>query len=293
MRLDVRYLDTFLAVCETGGISKASYQLNITQPAVSYRIKQLENQLNAKIFKPSGRKLILTSAGEKLRNLSLRYLEDLSTIHIDLLETKKEIRETVKIASVAGYGRYILFPVLSNYNLEYIRIHLAYPLASDVFTGVEDGVYDIGFVYHKKVSHLLKYTSIFQYEYVCICNENLSKKLSDFSVLKNYESFPYITYYESDYVFGKWFVSIFGKIPHNTPSLHHFEELEEVMLFVQKGLGITIIPDYLLNYKQFKKGLKVIRPNTKKCTNIVYAITRSDKELTDEIKNLIKKLKLK
>ena len=290
MRVDIRYLDTFLVVCETGGILKASYQLNITQPAVSYRIKQLENQVNTKLFKVSGRRLILTPAGEKLKNLSLRYLKDLSTIHIDLFETNTEVRETLKIASVAGYGRYILFPILSNLNLENIRIDLTYPLASDVFTGIEEGVYDLGFVYHKKISNLLRYEKIFQYEYVCICNNKLSKTLQDTNVFANYERYPFITYHESDYIFGKWFDSIFGKMPRNTPSLHHFEELEEVIYFIQKGKGITIIPDYLLNSEQWKKGLNVIKPNAKKCTNTVYAVTRIDKEYSKEINKLIKNL---
>ncbi len=291
MRVDIRYLDTFLVVCETGGISKASHQLHITQPAVSYRIKKLEDQLGIKLFESSGRNLILTPAGEKLKNLSIRYIEDLSTIQIQLFDQSNVTKETLKIASVSGYGRYILFPILSNYNLENIRINLAYPLASDVFTGVEEGIYDLGFVYHKKISKLLMYELIFQYEYICICHKELSEKLPDFRTFSNYVNYPYITYYESDYVFGKWFDSIFGKIPHNIPSLHHFEELEEVIVFIQKGLGITIIPDYLINFEQLKKGLKVIRPNTKKCINTVYAVTRTDKENTEEMNCLIKTLK--
>lgn len=291
MRVDTRYLDTFLVVCETGGIVKASLQLNITQPAVSYRIKQLENQLNVKLFKPSGRRLILTPAGEKLKNLSSRYLEDLSTIHIQILNKSDEIRETLRIASVSGYGRYVLFPTLSKYNLEKIRIDLSYPLASEVFSGIEGGLYDIGFVYHKKISNLLIFEKIFKYEYVCICNDDISKKLPDYKVFTNYESYPYITYYESDFVFGKWFDSIFGRIPRNTPSIHHFEELEEVMVFVKDGKGITIIPDYLMNAAQLKDGIKVIRPNNKKCNNIVYAVTRIDREQSNKISSLIRELK--
>ena len=290
MRVDIRYLDTFLVVCETGGISKASHQLHITQPAVSYRIKKLEDQLNLRLFKPSGRNLILTPAGERLKNLSIRYIEDLSTIQLQLLSQSNTTKETLKIASVSGYGRYILFPILSNYNSENVRINLTYPLASDVFTGIEEGIYDLGFVYHKKVSKTLIYELAYQYEYICICDKEVSEKLPDFRVFSNYENYPYITYHESDYVFGKWFDSIFGKIPRNTPSLHHFEELEEVMVFVKKGVGITIIPDYMMNFEQFKKGIKVIRPNTKKCRNTVYAVTRTDKEQSKEMNCILKKL---
>jgi len=59
-------LKTFLAVVRLGGISKASVALNLTQPAVTVRIKNLEAVLGSVLFERSSDGMILTKRGELL-----------------------------------------------------------------------------------------------------------------------------------------------------------------------------------------------------------------------------------
>lgn len=291
MRTEIRYLDTFLTVCESEGITKASVQLHLTQPAVSYRIKALERQLNLKLFEPKGRRLVLTPAGQRLKNLSQRYVENLSVIHSEMLQEAGADREAIKILAVSGYGRYVLFPVLCEPEFSRHRIHLAYPTAIDIFKEIEEASSDLGFVYHKKTSRLLEFQTVFLEELVLICPNELQKRLPDPGDLENYRVYPFITYDESDYVFGKWFNSVFGRIPQNTPSIHHFQELEEVMTMLGKGNGMTIVPDYVRQAKDWRKGLTVIRPLGKKCMNSVFAVTRAGTRRPRLVADLLERLK--
>ncbi len=119
----------------------------------------------------------------------------------------------------------------------------------------------------------------------------LQKKLPDPENLENYRAYPFITYDESDYVFGKWFNSVFGGIPKNTPSIHHFQELEEVMTMLGKGNGMTIVPDYVRQAKDWQKGLTVIRPPGKKCMNSVFAVTRAGTRRPRLVADLLERLK--
>ena len=73
--LDFR-METFLAVCQCMNFTRASEQLNITQPAVSQHIRFLEKHYNTKLFRYEGKKLMLTGAGEILRNASLTMKHD-------------------------------------------------------------------------------------------------------------------------------------------------------------------------------------------------------------------------
>lgn len=70
-RLNLEQLRTFLAVVRLGGVNKASQSLNLTQPAVTTRIRNLEQSLGAKLFDRDGGVLTLTKRGELL----LRYAE--------------------------------------------------------------------------------------------------------------------------------------------------------------------------------------------------------------------------
>ena len=53
--MDVRVAGTFLEVVKTGSFVRAAFNLNITQTAVSARIKVLEDQLDRPLFIPFSR----------------------------------------------------------------------------------------------------------------------------------------------------------------------------------------------------------------------------------------------
>ena len=64
--MDLRRLTTFIAVAETGNMTKAAGQLYISQPTVSQTITELEEHYQTKLFERYPKKLCLTEAGQKL-----------------------------------------------------------------------------------------------------------------------------------------------------------------------------------------------------------------------------------
>jgi DNA-binding transcriptional LysR family regulator len=64
--LDMTALRSFLAIANSGGVTRAAGFLNLTQSAVSMQIKRLEDMLGCKVLDRSARKIALTGAGEQL-----------------------------------------------------------------------------------------------------------------------------------------------------------------------------------------------------------------------------------
>jgi DNA-binding transcriptional LysR family regulator len=64
--LDTTTLRSFVAVADTGGVTKASGLLNLTQSAVSMQLKRLEESLNTTLLDRSARTIGLTPQGEQL-----------------------------------------------------------------------------------------------------------------------------------------------------------------------------------------------------------------------------------
>jgi DNA-binding transcriptional LysR family regulator len=64
--MDLKRLRTFVTVAEQGTVSKAALALRITQPALSRQIGDLQQDLRLKLFRRSGRRLVLTREGEQL-----------------------------------------------------------------------------------------------------------------------------------------------------------------------------------------------------------------------------------
>ena len=99
--MELKYLNTFRTVVETGSFRAAAEKLNYTQSAITFQMGQLEQELSVKLFEKSGRNMVLTQAGELLVAYvdevfqsveKLRYFEnDLAdcqgSIHIGVGET--------------------------------------------------------------------------------------------------------------------------------------------------------------------------------------------------------------
>ncbi|MFG1947674.1 LysR family transcriptional regulator [Nonomuraea sp. NPDC048826] len=78
----------FVAVAENGGFTEASRVLNLSQPAVSRRIRELERSLGASLYERTGRRVRLTAAGRAL----LPYAE---TVLATVRDAERAVREEV------------------------------------------------------------------------------------------------------------------------------------------------------------------------------------------------------
>jgi DNA-binding transcriptional LysR family regulator len=72
--LDLTALRSFVAVVDTGGVTRAAGLLNLTQSAVSMQLKRLEEGLGREFFSRAARKLALTPEGEQLLAYARRML---------------------------------------------------------------------------------------------------------------------------------------------------------------------------------------------------------------------------
>jgi LysR family transcriptional activator of mexEF-oprN operon len=75
--LDLNLLRVFAVVAECGSVTEAASRLYLTQPAVSAALRRLTTTVGAPLFARSGRGLVLTSRGERLRDGVRPHLQSL------------------------------------------------------------------------------------------------------------------------------------------------------------------------------------------------------------------------
>lgn len=85
-KINLQQLDTFLSVVRCGGIGKAAEQLNLTQPAVTTRIRNLEYSISATLFERTSRGLKLTKRGEALLSYAEKFLHLAELVERDVVD---------------------------------------------------------------------------------------------------------------------------------------------------------------------------------------------------------------
>lgn len=72
---DIAALRSFVAIAETGGVTRASHRLNLTQSAVSMQLKRLEEFVGQPLLERGRKGMTLTGSGEQLLDYARRILE--------------------------------------------------------------------------------------------------------------------------------------------------------------------------------------------------------------------------
>ena len=75
--MDTVQLETFFSVIEHKNFSKAAEALNVSQPTASARIKNLESELDCKLFEKDGKNVTLTKEGKIFYGYAKRYLSNM------------------------------------------------------------------------------------------------------------------------------------------------------------------------------------------------------------------------
>lgn len=145
--MNLEQLKTFQEVVRLGNFTKVARNLSISQPAVSFQIQKLEQELGIRLIDRTQKKLILTAAGKRL----LRFAESVESEHEHLRRDLERVREDVSGDLVIGAstipGEFLLPPLLVKFKTRYpsVRIELAISDSFGVINGVYDDIYETGF----------------------------------------------------------------------------------------------------------------------------------------------------
>ena len=287
---ELPYLEAFHTVCIEGGFTAAARRLGCTQPAISYQIRSLERVLRAKLVERGGRRVLLTPAGERLCAFCRDTFGELAELRS---ECAGERREPLRLGSASGFGRYVLFPALRRLRQDSasppLELQLEFDSAQVVLGRLEQGAYEAAFVYTRRISNYLRYRSVFEEELVLIAPRGFGRGRKDTGLdrVSAFEALPFVTYQEGEYVFGRWFDANFGEPPSRITSVARFSELEEVVDFVRRGEGLSIVPRDSVEAPVASGEVRVVYAGRgEPCFNQVYMVVRSGSSVRRELRQL-------
>ncbi|WP_312150407.1 LysR substrate-binding domain-containing protein, partial [Empedobacter sp.] len=118
-------LKVFDTVAKRLNFTKAANELNITQPAVTKHIKEIELNLNIKLFERNGTKIKLTKAGEIL----LKYTEEIFSVYqkmeFEIGQLQEKQKGILRLGASTTIAQYVLPPILAEFRKRFPEIQLS------------------------------------------------------------------------------------------------------------------------------------------------------------------------
>lgn len=163
-------LKVFHTVASRSSFTKASEELNISQPAVTKHIKEIENQLNTKLFDRKGTSIQLTQSGKILFD----YAEKIRNIYRDLEFEIHQINQQRKGRLIIGasttIAQYILPEILAKFKLYYpdIKVELIAHNTEIISELLKEGKIDLGIIEGESQSSFFDYKKFKRDEIVLV-----------------------------------------------------------------------------------------------------------------------------
>ncbi len=130
--LDWSLLQTFLALAETGSLSRAAPALGQSQPTLSRQLAALEAALGQSLFERHARGLSLTPAGQALLPAAQRMREGAQELALALSAQDQSLAGTVRLTASEIVCAYFLPPVLSDLRRRHPEIQIELVASNEV-----------------------------------------------------------------------------------------------------------------------------------------------------------------
>jgi DNA-binding transcriptional LysR family regulator len=143
-----RRLKVFHNVARLLSFTKAAEALHMTQPAVTFQVRQLEEYFNTRLFDRTHNKVSLTPAGERVSEFAERIFDLYSEMENTVRDLTGEISGTITIGASTTIAEYLLPALLGEFKNQYPDINLRLKVSNSegVVSMVEHNVIDLGLV---------------------------------------------------------------------------------------------------------------------------------------------------
>lgn len=253
--MEIRHMQTFIAIVELGGFTKASEHLGYAQSTITSHIKILEEELGEVLFDRLGKKIILTSVGRAL----LPYAKDMIRLYKEIKNIKSDennVSGDLSIGASESLSIYRLGKIFKEYKEKFPNVNLI--IKNDTCSRLRNSLYegeiDIIFTIETEVTDKdLIVNKLKDESMVIIGAKNLDL---NFIVASGENKFPKQSILLTEKgcraraSFKRYLMDKDIKSINNL----EFSSIEVIKNYTINGLGVSFLPLYIVE-NEIEKGL--------------------------------------
>ena len=249
--MNLEQLRSFVEVAQVRNFTRASERLHLAQPSLSRQISALEQDLGAELFRRSRAGSTLTDAGESLLPLARRMLADAASVRRELGELAGLERGRVRLGATPTLCISLVAEVLNAFHAQYpgIELHLSEQGSRGLLDELAGGELDLALITTSDTgaaADRFLVTPLLVEELVVISSATAPPVTSSGSItLAEVATLPLLLFGESYDLRGTTDAAFASA--ELTPSVVlEGVEMDALLRFVERGLGIAIVPAMVL-----------------------------------------------
>ena len=147
VNMNIEYLKTFQEIVRLGSFSETAKKLGISQPAVTFQVQKLEQELGVRLIDRSQRNITLTQAGKRLLKFAEGVGEEREKLRHDLEQLRDKVFGELNIAASTIPGEYLLPTLLAKFKQRYpaVKIQVDVSDSLTVINKIDNNTYEVGF----------------------------------------------------------------------------------------------------------------------------------------------------
>ena len=285
--MDTQTLRSFVIVAETSSFSIAADQLFLTQPAISKRISNLEEQVDCRLFDRIGRKVSLTEAGKALLPKARNILLEIDDTQRLLHNMSGQVEGRLSLAASHHVSLHRLPPILKHYSMRHPQtsLDLKFTESEVAYDQILHGSQELAIITLSPLPHPQiesKAVWIDQMRYVVAKEHPLAKK----SQLKFKDLYQYNSILPGKDTFTRQIAEQhFNAEGLELNVIMSTNYLDTIRMMVSVGLGWSLLPDTMID-----NSLKILPVSKQKIQRPLGFIYHRDRTLSNAAKAFIKML---
>lgn len=287
--MDIKQLQVFATVANTGTLSKAAITLSITQPVVTRQIRALEDELGLELFYRNGRGMVLTEGGKLL----LQHAEE---IIASLAKAKSEVSAMRSIPSgkyaigvPPSVGTVLTVPLVQKIKSEFpqISLRIIEGFSGHVLEWLANGRIDIAVLYGESKHQSFLSEPLLEDELFLLGPANDPHGLGAGPVaLAQLERIPMILP-SRPHGLRVLLDAIFEREGISPKIEMELEAMPSALLLAEEGVGYTILP-YAAVYQLVQKGRIACWPLMPTITRTLLLATSAQRPMTAMLRMLVR-----
>ena len=264
--MTLQQFEVFVKVVETGSFTKAGELLALTQSAISHIISALEIELGFTLLYRNRTGVSITNEGQKIFQHALDILNKAELLKQEAAAILGIESGTLKIGCFPSISAKILPDIILSYQKKFPKIDLQIfeGSYSEIESWVSTGVIDLGFSAISPES--LDFIPLFQDDMVVIVSEDHPFSLNEEISINEMESQSFIMPKSGcDIQLKQLFKE--NKVSPNVK--FELEDNNTILAMVSRGLGISIMPEILLDFKSLPLNTIKLLPRISRTVGIL------------------------